>query len=96
MKHIGLFFGSFNPIHVGHLAIANAVLDEAGLREVWFVLSPQNPFKEQKNLLLRFRGSANQRLIDVPKSREAGSVQLWDAGTGDRCRPAGGKGGTHV
>lgn len=47
----GLYFGSFNPIHVGHLAIANAILDEAGLREVWFVLSPQNPFKEQKNLL---------------------------------------------
>ncbi|MBR0072308.1 MAG: nicotinate-nucleotide adenylyltransferase [Bacteroidales bacterium] len=47
----GLYFGSFNPIHVGHLAIASAVLDEAGLREVWFVLSPQNPFKEQKNLL---------------------------------------------
>ena len=46
-----MYFGSFNPIHVGHLAIANAVLDEAGLREVWFVLSPQNPFKEQKNLL---------------------------------------------
>ena len=47
----GLFFGSFNPIHVGHLAIANAMLDEAGFKEVWFVLSPQNPFKEQKNLL---------------------------------------------
>lgn len=47
----GLYFGSFNPVHVGHLAIANAVLDEAGLKEVWFVLSPQNPLKEQKNLL---------------------------------------------
>lgn len=51
MKRIGLFFGSFNPIHVGHLIIANSMLHNGGLDEVWFVVSPQNPFKEQASLL---------------------------------------------
>jgi len=50
-KQVGLFFGSFNPIHVGHLIIANLVLQEASLHEVWFVISPQSPFKKQANLL---------------------------------------------
>ena len=48
---IGLYFGSFNPIHVGHLIIAQAVLELARLNEVWFVVSPQNPLKRNKNLL---------------------------------------------
>ena len=51
MKHIGLFFGSFNPIHVGHLIIANSMLELTDMDEVWFVVSPQNPFKERKTLL---------------------------------------------
>ncbi len=51
MKSTGLFFGSFNPIHVGHLIIANAMLESGGLDEVWFVVSPQNPFKERRTLL---------------------------------------------
>jgi len=50
-RKIGLYFGSFNPVHVGHLAIANAMLCETDMQEIWFVLSPQNPLKEQKNLL---------------------------------------------
>ncbi len=50
----GLFFGSFNPIHNGHLIIAQAVLEFAKLDEVWFVVSPQNPFKKNKNLLHEF------------------------------------------
>ncbi|MEY2898689.1 MAG: hypothetical protein RL138_742 [Bacteroidota bacterium] len=48
---IGLYFGSFNPIHLGHLIIANTVSEEAKLKKIWFVLSPQNPLKEKKTLL---------------------------------------------
>ena len=51
MKRIGLYFGSFNPIHVGHLIIANAMLENSDMDEVWFVVSPQNPFKERQSLL---------------------------------------------
>ncbi len=48
---VGLFFGSFNPIHTGHLIVANVVRQQAALDQVWFVVSPQNPFKKQKALL---------------------------------------------
>ncbi len=48
---IGLFFGSFNPIHTGHLIIANTVMELSGLDRVWFVVSPQNPLKKQTSLL---------------------------------------------
>ncbi|MBX2817479.1 MAG: nicotinate-nucleotide adenylyltransferase [Saprospiraceae bacterium] len=47
---IGLFFGSFNPIHVGHLIIARAVLNHAAIEQVWFVVSPHSPFKERDSL----------------------------------------------
>lgn len=47
----GLFFGSFNPIHTGHLILAEYMVEHAGLKEVWFVVSPQNPLKEKKSLL---------------------------------------------
>ena len=46
----GLFFGSFNPVHVGHLIIANFMATQTDLKEVWFVVSPQNPFKKKKSL----------------------------------------------
>jgi len=49
-RKIGLFFGSFNPVHVGHLIIANYMVGHTYLDEVWFVVSPQNPFKDKKNL----------------------------------------------
>lgn len=49
--HIGLFFGSFNPIHIGHLIIANAMINLTKLDKVWFVVSPQSPFKKKSNLL---------------------------------------------
>ncbi len=48
---IGLFFGSFNPIHKGHLAIAGYMLKHTDLRQVWFVVSPHNPFKNEDALL---------------------------------------------
>src|SRR6478672_130911 len=48
---IGLYFGSFNPIHNGHLIIASHFLNETDLDEIWIVVSPQNPFKETTGLL---------------------------------------------
>jgi nicotinate-nucleotide adenylyltransferase len=48
---VGLFFGSFNPIHIGHMVIANYMLEFTDLEEVWFVISPQNPFKIREGLL---------------------------------------------
>ncbi|MDX2068242.1 MAG: nicotinate (nicotinamide) nucleotide adenylyltransferase [Haliscomenobacter sp.] len=47
---IGLFFGSFNPIHVGHLIIANYMATQTDLKEVWMVVSPQNPLKQKQSL----------------------------------------------
>lgn len=47
----GLYFGSFNPIHIGHMAIANFMIEFSDLEQLWFVVSPQNPFKEKKSLL---------------------------------------------
>lgn len=51
---VGLYFGSFNPIHIGHLIIANYVLNEVEIDKIWFIVSPQNPFKESKTLLNEF------------------------------------------
>lgn len=51
MKKVGLFFGSFNPIHVGHMIIADFVANNTDVDEVWFVVSPHNPLKEKKSLL---------------------------------------------
>lgn len=48
---IGLFFGSFNPIHIGHLAIANYMVEFTDLDNLWFVVSPHNPLKTKKTLL---------------------------------------------
>jgi nicotinate-nucleotide adenylyltransferase len=50
-KEVGLYFGSFNPVHIGHLAIANYMVEFSGLDEFWFVVSPQNPHKQKINLL---------------------------------------------
>lgn len=48
---VGLFFGSFNPIHVGHMVLANYMVSFTDLEEVWLVVSPQNPLKDKKGLL---------------------------------------------
>lgn len=48
---VGLYFGSYNPIHIGHLAIANYMVEFTDIDQLWFVVSPQNPFKIKENLL---------------------------------------------
>lgn len=53
-QKIGLFFGSFNPIHMGHMIIANIMAETTDLKKIWFVVSPQNPFKPSKTLLHEF------------------------------------------
>src|SRR5690606_5938911 len=50
MNKIGLFFGSFNPIHIGHLIIANYMANYTDLHEVWLMVSPHNPLKKKSNL----------------------------------------------
>ena len=51
---IGLFFGSFNPIHSGHLTIANTIMESTDIMKIWFVVSPHNPLKKSKSLLHEF------------------------------------------
>ncbi len=53
-QKIGLLFGSFNPIHMGHLIIANVMAETTDMKKVWFVISPQNPLKPGKGLLHEF------------------------------------------
>ncbi len=74
---IGLYFGSFNPIHVGHLIIASHIVSSTDLTEVWFVVSPQNPFKNSHTLL-----NENHRLnlvrtaIEGEKKIKASNVEF--------------------
>jgi nicotinate-nucleotide adenylyltransferase len=76
-KKIGLFFGSFNPIHVGHLVIAEYMAEFTDLKQVWFVISPQNPLKPSKSLL-----AENQRIkmvrmaIEYDNRFKASSVEF--------------------
>jgi len=72
---IGLYFGSFNPVHTGHLIIASYILQHTGVQQVWFVVSPQNPQKKSGTLLneyhrlylvqLAVEGSIDLRASDV-------------------------------
>ena len=50
MANIGLYFGSFNPVHIGHLLVATHIKEEAGLDQIWFIVSPLNPFKQNIEL----------------------------------------------
>lgn len=72
---VGLFFGSFNPVHIGHMIIANHLAEHTDLNEVWMVVSPHNPFKKKSNLLnehdrlhllnLAIDDNANLRASDI-------------------------------
>ena len=59
---IGLYFGSFNPVHNGHLIIANSILNTMDIDQIWMVISPQNPLKEQKSLLNEYH---RKHLVDI-------------------------------
>src|SRR6266542_6546696 len=52
---IGLYFGSFNPIHIGHLVIANHIINNTDFKKIWFIISPQNPLKLSKSLLNEYQ-----------------------------------------
>ncbi|MGQ1910504.1 nicotinate (nicotinamide) nucleotide adenylyltransferase [Marinifilum sp. RC60d5] len=66
---IGLYFGSFNPIHIGHLAIANYMAEYSDLDQIWFVVSPQNPFKQKRSLLSDYHRLelVNRSIENYPK-----------------------------
>jgi nicotinate-nucleotide adenylyltransferase len=68
-KKIGLFFGSFNPIHIGHLLIANHMVEYTDLHEIWFVVSPHNPHKKKASLLNDYHRLAivKEAIDDNPK-----------------------------
>ena len=74
---IGLYFGSFNPIHVGHLIVANHILNESDLDRIWFVVSPLNPFKNSENLLNEYdRLHLVQKAIENDLRLKASDVEF--------------------
>lgn len=74
---IGLYFGSFNPIHVGHMIIANHVLNETPLQKIWFVVSPQNPFKPSSSLLNEYdRLHLVQKAIEGDDRMKASEIEF--------------------
>lgn len=74
---IGLYFGSFNPVHTGHLIIASHAVNETDLDQVWFVVSPQNPFKQSNALLNEYhRLHLIKSAIDGEKKLRASAVEF--------------------
>ncbi len=74
---IGLYFGSFNPIHNGHLIIANYVLQHTNINQVWFVVSPQNPLKKSATLLNEYnRLYLVQIAIEDERSLRASDIEF--------------------
>lgn len=74
---IGLYFGSFNPVHIGHLIIANHAVNETDLKQVWFIVSPQNPFKQSAALLNEYhRLHLIKSAIDGENNLRASSVEF--------------------
>ena len=73
----GLFFGSFNPIHIGHIALANYMREFIPLKEVWFVVSPQNPLKGKDSLLSAHHRMAMVRIaIESQKGFKASNIEF--------------------
>jgi nicotinate-nucleotide adenylyltransferase len=74
---IGLYFGSFNPIHQGHLIIANHILNVTDLQKIWFVVSPQNPFKQSSSLLNEYdRLHLVQKAIELDDRLRASEIEF--------------------
>jgi nicotinate-nucleotide adenylyltransferase len=74
---IGLYFGSFNPIHVGHLILSNHILNESDLEKIWFVVSPLNPFKEAENLINEYdRLHLVQKAIEDDARLKASDIEF--------------------
>jgi len=75
--NVGLYFGSFNPIHVGHLIIANHILNESNLDKIWFIVSPLNPFKKAENLLNEYdRLHLVQKAIEGDNRLRASDIEF--------------------
>ena len=76
-KKIGLYFGTFNPIHIGHLIIANHMVEFSDLDEVWFVVTPHNPHKKKKTLLEDHHRLAMVRIaVDEYPKLQASNVEF--------------------
>ena len=74
---IGLFFGSFNPVHNGHLIIANHILNNTDLQQVWFIVSPHNPLKPSASLLNEYhRLHLVQSSVDGEKNLKASNIEF--------------------
>lgn len=81
MKRIGLFFGSFNPIHLGHFAVAEFFAYHTNLDEVWLVISPQSPFKEKNDLMENHHRLAMVELAIEGKSKLKANAEEFDLPT---------------
>ena len=75
--NVALYFGSFNPIHIGHLAIANYALAFAPIDQLWFVVSPQSPFKQKQSMLDDYqRLELVNRAIEGDDRMKASSIEF--------------------
>jgi nicotinate-nucleotide adenylyltransferase len=75
--NIGLYFGSFNPIHTGHLIIASHILNETPIQKIWFIVSPLNPFKASENLLNEYdRFHLVQKAVEADNRMRASDIEF--------------------
>ena len=88
----GLFFGSFNPIHIGHMILAEYMVEHTDISEVWFVVSPQNPLKEKKGLLADYHRLAMVNIAVEDDARMLPLKIMWAGRVSDSSLKAAGKG----